>query len=242
MSDQIPEYVAKIIESEVAKQVYQQGLSGTVTEVGKLGTDVMKTLRLFTLPIQVLSTFQDRVEKVLNNAKNKVPEIRQQIAPSQIVGPILEKIKYLPEEDELIKMYEELLARSIDKDRINEAHPPFVHIISQLSRDEAYLLFELKTSSFEVTDTLDFIQSENRFINRKVEKTTIPNEKLYYKENIKLYYAHLESLSLVSWPVYKQDPIIIQGKQTGIRRFSKIELTEFGKLFIKACIPEKGFA
>ncbi len=242
MSDQIPEYVAKIIESEVAKQVYQQGLSGTITEVGKLGTDIMKTLRLFTLPIQILSTFQDRVEKIFINARNKVPEIRQQVAPSQIVGPILENIKYLPEEDELTKMYEELLARSIDKDRINEAHPSFVHIISQLARDEAYLLFELKDKSFDVTDTLDYIQEENIFINRKIEKNTIPIEKMYYKENIELYYSHLESLSLVNWPVYKQDPIIIQGKQTGLRRFSKIELTDFGKLFIKACIPEEGFA
>jgi hypothetical protein len=197
---------------------------------------------LFTLPIQILSTFQDRVEKVLNNARNKVPEIRQQIAPAQIAGPVLEKLKYIPEDDELIKMYEELLARSIDKDRINEAHPSFAHIISQLSRDEAYLLFELKEKSFEVTDTLDFIQTENKFVNRKIEKTTIPNEILFYKENTELYYSHLESLSLVNWPVYKQDPIIVLGRQTGIRRYSKIELTDFGKLFIRACIPDNGFA
>jgi hypothetical protein len=242
MSDPLPEYVSKIIESEIAKQFYQQGLSGTVTEAGKLGTDVLKTLRLFTLPIQVLSTAQDKIEKILENARNKVPENRQQSAPSQLAGPILEKIKYLPNDDELTKMYEELLARSIDKDRINEAHPSFIHIISQLSRDEAYLLFELKSKSFEVVDTLDYIQSQNKFVNRKIEKNTIPEDKLFYKDNVELYYSHLESLSLVNWPVYKQDPIIIAGTQTGLRRFSKIELTDFGKLFIKACIPENGFA
>lgn len=242
MSDQLPEYISKIIESEVAKQVYQQGLSGPVTEIGKLGTDALKTVRLFTFPLQILSTLQDRVEKVLNNARNKVPELNQQNAPPQLVGPILEKIKYLPEDDELIKMYEELLARSIDKDRVNEAHPSFIHIISQLSRDEACILFELKENDFEVTDYMDYVQLENKFINRRIEKTNIPYDKLFYKDNVELYYSHLESLSLVSWPVYKQIPINSQGKQTGLRRFSKITLTDFGKLFIKACIPEKGFA
>lgn len=52
-----------------------------LTTTGKLGTDVIKSLRLFTFPFQLLSMFQDRVEKVLNNARNKVPETRQQNAP-----------------------------------------------------------------------------------------------------------------------------------------------------------------
>lgn len=242
MSDQIPEYISKIIESEVAKQVYQNGLSGSITELGKIGTDVVKTVRLFTFPIQALSKLQDKVERVLEAAYNKVPENNRQPAPPQLVGPVIEKLKYLPEGDELVKMYEELLARSIDSDRINEAHPSFIHIISQLSRDEAYLLFELKNKVFEVVDVMDFLSKENRFINRRIEKSNIPEDKLYFKNNIDLYYSHLESLSLVTWPVYKQDPIVLNGIQTGLRRFSKIELTVFGKMFIKACIPEKGFA
>ncbi len=242
MSDLIPEYISRIIESEVAKQVYQNGLSSSVTELGKIGTDVVKTVRLFTLPIQALSKLQDKVERVLENACNKVPESNRQSAPPQLVGPVIEKLKYLPEEDELVKMYEELLARSIDSERINEAHPSFIHIISQLSRDEAYLLFELKNKVFEVVDVMDFLSKENRFINRRIEKSNIPEDKFYFKNNIDLYYSHLESLSLVTWPVYKQDPIIANGIQTGLRRFSKIELTGFGKMFINACIPEKGFA
>ena len=169
-----------------------------------------------------------------------MPETRQQNAPPQIVGPILENLKYIPENDELIKLYEELLARSIDKERINEAHSSFVHIISQLSRDEAYLLSELKTKEFEVVDTLDYNETENTFFNRKIEKTSIPKDKLYYKENIELYFTHLDSLCLLNWPVYKQEPIFLNNMQTGVRRFSRIELTDFGKMFIKACIPENG--
>ncbi len=138
-------------------------------------------------------------------------------------------------------MYEELLARSIDSERRNEAHPSFIHIISQLSRDESVLLYELKSRPFSIVDVMDFIRSENRFINRRIEKSDLPEDKMFFKNNIELYYSHLESLSLVTWPIYKQDPIIVGGNQIGIRRYSKFELTDFGKLFIKACIPEKGF-
>jgi Abortive infection alpha len=241
MDDQLPEYIAKIVESEIAKQIYHQGLSGSVTEVGKLGTDIVKAIRLFTFPIQVLAKMQDKVERVLLAASKKVPEERKQEAPPQLVGPIIDKIRYLPEDDELMQMFEELLARSIDKDRIQEAHPSFIHIISQLSRDEAYILYELKQKDFEVVDVMDLNRSKNLFENRRIEKSNIPTDKLYYPENIELYYSHLDSLSLVEWPVYKQDPISVNGTQYGIRRNSKMCLTQFGKLFTKACLPEKGF-
>ena len=49
-------------------------------------------------------------------------------------------------------------------------------------------------------------------------------------------------LSLVTWPVLKQDAILDENnKQTGLRRRSKMMLTDFGKLFVSVCIPNEGF-
>jgi len=56
-----------------------------------------------------------------------------------------------------------------------------------------------------------------------------------------MYYDHLDSLNLITWPMHKQDPIIENGVQTGITRYSTLTTTEFGKLFTKACVPENGF-
>ena len=127
--------------------------------------------------------------------------------------------------------------------QIQTIHPSFSHIITQLSRDEAIILYRLKDSTFEVVDKMDLNQSENRFENRQIEQSNLPTRDLYLPEKLDLYYSHLESLSLVLWPVYKQDPIKDpNGKQTGIRRYSRMHLTEFGRLFIDACIPEKGFS
>ena len=71
----------------------------------------------------------------------------------------------------------------------------------------------------------------------------LPNDELFLPNQMDLFYSHLESLNLVIWPVEKQDPIfaVAGGPQTGIRRHSKITLTEFGKLFVAACIPAEGF-
>ncbi len=53
-------------------------------------------------------------------------------------------IKYMEDNTILYEIFKELLARSIDSERIAEAHPSFIHIIAQLSHDEAIILLELK--------------------------------------------------------------------------------------------------
>lgn len=233
--------ISALVDSEVARRLYEDGISPTVSEVGKLGTDVVKTVRLFTAPLQLLATFQDRLAASLERVRAKVPAEKQQDAPPQIAGPAIERMKYLPEDDVVAQMFEELLACSIHADRVVEAHPSFVHIVSQLSRDEAVILRELSTRDFEVVDVLDLDKRKNRSVNRRVESNTLPEDLLFRPESIELYYSHLESLSLVQWPVVDQKPIHSNGEQVGIRRQSRMHLTEFGRLFAKACIPAEGF-
>lgn len=89
---------------------------------------------------------------------------------------------------------------------------------------------------------MDLNRQANRFENHMVITSTIPKEKLANPEAFNIYYAHLESLSLIKWPVTNEVPIHIEGQQTGTKRNSKIHLTDFGKLFVAACIPESGFS
>lgn len=72
-----------------------------------------------------------------------MPEQRYVEAPAEIVGPAIEKMKYIDEKSLLWQMFEELLTRSVDKEAVSQSHPAFVHIISQLSRDEAFILAKL---------------------------------------------------------------------------------------------------
>ena len=138
-------------------------------------------------------------------------------------------------------MFEELLTQAIDADTTAKVHPSFAHLISQLSRDEAIILYRLRSAEFKVVDTLDYDRAQNKFENRKIEESTLPSEDLQYPHQIELYYSHLESLNLVKWPVEKQDAIVNDGIQTGLRRYSTMHLTEFGQLFVSVCVPEGGF-
>jgi hypothetical protein len=237
----IPDGLGKILDSKTVEKIYQDGLSDTTKEISKVGVDIVKVARLFLAPFQIASAFQDRFERFVQKIREKVPEENYVEGPPEIIGPAIEKMKYLEDSNPLWQMFEELLISSVDKKQIDNVHPSFVYIISQLSRDEAIILYGLKDTEFEVVDTMDLNHELNRFENLKIEKSTLPIDALLLPDKINLYYSHLESLSLVSWPVIKQDPINSENKQIGIRRYSKMHLTEFGQLFIAACIPENGF-
>ena len=230
-----------ILGAKTMEKIYDDGLSSSTKETGKALTDIVKTFRLFTLPFQYAATLQDRLDKYFHKVRNDVPNERQIDSPPMIAGPIIERLRYLEENNHLTELFLNLLARSIDKERINEAHPAFIHIIDQLSPDEAIILFELKSKDIKVVDTMDYDDEKNIFFNRQIIDGGFPVEKLTFPANFNIYYNHLESLSLISWPMEKQDPIIENNVQTGLTRYSYLTTTEFGKLFVKACIPENGF-
>lgn len=236
------EELAKLIPKEVLEKLYDDAISDPAKEVSKLGVDIVKTARLILLPLQALAAWQDRLEPMFERIRRRVPEDRQIVAPPELVGPTLEKMRYLNDESELWRMYEEVLTKSVDSENADSIHPSFTHIISQLSRDEAWILYRLRDQKFTVVDTLDWNKEENKFENRKIEKSELPVAELFLPDQIDLYYSHLESLSLVTWPVVEETPIKGDGgRQTGTRRRSKMMLTEFGKLFVVACVPEDGF-
>lgn len=232
------EGIASIVNSEVANKAYDQSLSPAAQEIGKLGGDLAKTARLLLAPLQIAALWQDKFTRILEEMRNRIPENRQIEAPPSITATAFENMKYTEESSPLYEMFKEVLMKSCDKDSIHLIHPSFVHIIKQLTRDEAIILSELQNKAFSITDRMSLNQVSNLFENLVIEKSSIPKEKLDLADSFNLYYSHLESLSLVAWPVNKQDPIVVNGVQTGVRRYSTIQLTDFGKLFVDACIPK----
>jgi len=240
--------IEKIINSKVVEKAYDNGLSSPLVEVSKIGVDVVKSARLILAPLQLAATFQDRFEIFLSNLNKRVPEDKAVQVPAELSSVCLDKMRYLNNENPLWQMFEELLIKASHGETQELVHPSFGLIISQLAPDEAVILYELSlVESFEVEDTLDLNREKNRFENRKVLRTTIPVEKLINPESMGIYYSHLESLSLVTWPLLDEKPIWDRDEndpnkvQLGTKRKSKLLLTEFGQLFAKASIPEQGF-
>lgn len=238
----LPDGIEKLLPVKVVEKLYDEVASPPAKEVGKVAVDLVKTARLFLAPIQLAAAFQDRFERLLERVRDRVPEPRQIQAPAEVVGPAIEHMRYLDDTSPLWQMFEELLTSSVDAESIAAVHPSFAYLISQLSRDEAIILYRLRSVEFKIVDVLDLNAREGRFENRKVEESTIPMSELVLPDQLGLSYSHLYFLSLVEWPVHKQDPILNdQGHQTGIRRYSTMRLTEFGKLFVSACVPDEGF-
>jgi len=184
----------------------------------------------------------------------KICEVRPEIGV-----PIIEKLSYVTDED-LSRLYVNLLAKASTEDTVGQAHPAFIDIINNMSPIEAVILNRLKGE-----EEIPFIIAINRVLSgeEKGGFTRYPdiniNNKYFSNLNLsdrivtislinldrlgiikideERYFAKEDRYSeLISHyhPVYSKLPI---NKQTHKLEFKQgvIGITQFGKLFIKAC-------
>ncbi|NQU21410.1 MAG: DUF4393 domain-containing protein [Candidatus Nealsonbacteria bacterium] len=212
--------VADVLNTEIAKRLYDDLVSDAAKEGGGLITDAVKTLRLLTYyPFRFCAITFDKIQSGIEEAKSRVPEDRQIGAHPAIVMPVLERIGYEDDDSILREMYINLLARAIDRERVSEAHPAFAKIIEQLSPDEAWILCHLVDYNTEgtyllVADKYEIAMSSRlvlraRYYDREketehspyymvmIEKvTSLVGDELLYS----VYLPHLESLNVLHSP------------------------------------------
>jgi hypothetical protein len=229
----VVESVAKIADSQLAIKAYDDLLADAMKEGGKALADVIKGLRLFTTPFQFLALWQDRLMARLERARAKVPEDRQQEAAPSIALPILMDLRFMEDENPLSELYLNLLARAIDKERCNEAHPAFVKIIEQMSPDEAMVMWQFREQDRWLMPPP---------IERGVWEGYFPILLLASPEGFWSSVEHLESLNLLRLPQTKLEPdgatFMLEPITKVVQREEyHIEVTKFGKWFVRACIP-----
>lgn len=139
----------------MAQPVYNDTLSPFAKQFGKVGEDLGKTIRLITAPLQWLAHQQDRIDKHFNKALKDIPKENLVTPPEQILIPTIEKLKYYNENDEVAKLYQNLLNNAFDKTKLKNVHPAFIDIINQLSIDEVIII-----DSFEECKKLDDIKED----------------------------------------------------------------------------------
>ncbi|HET6232493.1 MAG TPA: Abi-alpha family protein [Longimicrobiaceae bacterium] len=234
--DELITAVSKVAGPNIVEKVYDDVLAPSLRQVGALSEDIVKALRLFTAPIQLVATYQDRLRVFLETTMAKVPEERQQAAPSFIAGPILEKIKYLDSNQHLWDLFSNLLARAIDRQRVGEAHPAFVHIISELSPDEALIVNYLAESALTVSR---FASKRHRrqyggFYEHRIVglEQRLP---LTHPDFLGAYLEHLLSLGLLGWRSRIPSRSRVVPTELDISTTKSIYLTKLGVLFVRAC-------
>lgn len=208
-------------------------------QVGEAVESSLKAARFLIAPLEYLGAQHDRYLRYLKRISEKVKDKELVEAHPQISGPVFEMLKYTVEDGLITEMFLNLLARAIDKDRVSEAHPAFVHIVNQLSPDEALMLYEFKKRSFEFWEQSDFNSSDGRFYNNRVIRNDFPVDKLTFPDNFTMYINHLNNLQVAGVPEYRnQEPIMANNKQVGVKVYRKTAFLDFGILFASCCVPE----
>jgi len=219
--DELSEKLIEVAVKETIQPIYKDTLSPALNEIGKIGYDAVKTIRLFTAPIQYGAYLQTRLEKHLEKALKNISKEEMVKPHNAIQMPIFEELKNYDIEEQynekvISEMYQNLLSSAYDKNTSTLVHPRFVRIVADLSPDEAILFNYICHGK---SSTSDF-----KYLGSLVEK--VEN-----KEYLKIYFNNLEQLGLIK--IHNYNAIMYSEPEIGIMVINdKIyEPTEFGLLF-----------
>jgi hypothetical protein len=236
MSDQSTELTTEFAK-ELAKQIpVRDALAAPARQTGQILEDIVKTIQLALVPFQLGGALQDRLRGFIDRSVRAVPEANRVSPAPQILGPIIEGIRYEPADTPIDEMFSRLLSCSMNIAQLNDAHPAFPQIIKQISADEAVLLSKLADGPFSQIAHAEIDPARNLFRPAVIENESIPRDGLKFPENARLYIEHLYQLGLVEFSVTKSpEATMTGGKQTGSRTFGEHQLSRWGRQFVRAC-------
>ena len=234
----VPEDIGKLLP---INDIYKDVAQPTARQVGGALESTAKVARLLLAPIEYLAAvYGERWQRYLERVAHLVPEEKRIEAKPQIVGPVLEGLRYVDEDNVIAELFVNLLARSIDSERASEVHPAFATIISQISPDEALIIYELHQRTFIRRSYSPYNAQEDTFGSETLISNEFPVNKLIFPQNYLVYLEHLHSLNIAGiWEQGNQEPVYgeDQGQQVGVNITSRAQLTKFGRLFARVCVP-----
>ncbi|MGP8437844.1 Abi-alpha family protein [Paraburkholderia fungorum] len=243
--------IIKAVPAEVVKSTYDDLASPALKEVGKFGADLIKTFRLALFPVQYAALIQERLAQHIRRSVDRVPEARRTPPVESLAIPIAEQLKLHEVQSVVGEMFENLLARAMDSERLGEAHPAFIQIIGQLAPDEATLITQIADahpaaylrppakgdSVFLQAYRESIIRGSNFTDDQKQQLITnaVRPEELAQPRLVYTYIEHLVSLGIVSYTNVPWENEF-RGEKDANFDFWFIELNGLGDLFYRACL------
>jgi len=267
--DEIDAAAKAAAEIVKATPVYQDTVQPVAQEIGKalktLGGAINVALSPIAAMIYGYESIKEKLKMRLEKRLANTPPENIVVPKLQVVGPLLEKYKYVHDSDDLSQMFINLLANAMDKEKVQKAHPSFVNVISGLSPDEARLIRIIAKET--VLPKLDiWVKSTKKDHTGHVHfmtNFTLLGEKaaLAYPDLTPSYLSNLERLNIISCPIgsfqesytcknyYKplEDDKFISDLREQVKEKEGVEIetvqgiiriTEFGQMFIDAVLVE----
>lgn len=249
MTDKTSDFLGALIDKAwPVGQFYQDAVQPAAKQIGKAGEDFVRAARLLTLPVQGIAMLQEKLDRIRARLDEQVPEARRVPILPRLGAPIIEGLRFA-EDGELVTEYMlNLLAAAMDKDKVAEVHPAFPTIARDLAPDEAMILFLLKRHSYKISWSMEIIGSMDRppgdpFFGPKVfDHNDFPLDQLAQPEHFSMFVDRLQILGVAEMPgIGRQEriPLDMNKPQVAVRNHGITQLTELGKLFARACVPDK---
>lgn len=257
------------VNAKVLEMLYQDLAQPGVRQVGKaletvlgLGNTVLLPIKLGSEKLHLL--YAANLEKYRQRLATVPEDQIVEVAP-EIGVPILENLEKTTSE-RIRELYINLLANASIVDFVANTHPRFVSIIENVTADEVRVLELLQKSSIpfisiEMHVQLNNVAPEIRFASNTGiavlhERATMleKDASLFLPERARFYFQNLEGLGLLQSE--NQRFMLGNAYDTLLHSFSEVinekindatisvqkgsfQLTETGKLFLKACEEPK---
>ena len=266
MSDINSSVLPDIIEP--ISNAIQQNIPETAKQTdGALSTVVGFFNNVVLYPVRKANlTFMYKLEAFEDDLKEKtkhIPPENLQVPPTMIAGPTLEALRYTYDEAELREMYENLLASAMDNRISEEAHPSFVDTIKQLSPLDAIVIKMFAIKQQYMCGTVRFAIKEmptknyanampDYFVNEFYSlgdpfliSTSLINLKRLGIIDITeggLTGENYDSMKSNTYVMEREHLYREQGKYDFTVKITEhaVVLNNYGKQFIKICLPNGG--
>ncbi|SHL67673.1 protein of unknown function [Fibrobacter sp. UWOV1] len=242
----------------ILPQVYTDLAQPGVKAVGQALGTVLELSSTILLPLKLVNEKAKLLfAKRLNEYKEKlesIPEEKRAEVSPELGTPILDKLTYTTN-DEIARLFTNLLTNASNEERANLAHPSFVSMIERLSPDEACILNAMQKSNDILYCDFDGILGDTYVPILKHVTAIQKYVTLQYPKNELAYLSNLESMGILkdSYPKEKVDErlyaeimafqrIDLAGEQNVPSKYKDAMLTRsfysvtpFGRMFIEAC-------
>jgi len=203
MNDMLPiKSELKVDLTDSANSVVNNVLGESTKQLGHSGGTLLNFFNnTVLLPLQIYNlSVNFKLEEYKTNLETrlKLIPLDKQVEPKiNVIGPTLEALKYNMNEEELKKMFTNLLVNSCNSDYSNRVLPAYVEIIKQISEEDAKFLYQIKYYDFSMPLIITQIKFGNSAgANEHCRIIPLSHELVLYPEKIIL--ENLERLKIIN--------------------------------------------
>lgn len=243
--------------SNILSQFYQDLAQPSVKALGQALATVFELCPNSLLSLKLWTEKRKlNFAKRLNEYKEKLEKISEEKRVQvdlQIGEPVVEKLTYTTN-NEISDLFTTLLANASNKDIAETIHPAFIHIVSELSFDEALIiryLYEQKKICY--VKCLDYLLGVFDSLQEVVNLTTPKNKDMYYShlitlgvivENQRSYTEFSPSIDSINSEYSRIENKIQEAKENNDKMYSNVtvgEISNFLKDFKDINIYNRGY-